>query len=69
MDTDGNLAALARFENEQAANERAYEYFIEAVMESEVVNLYEDSRAEFNRLCENYGFENYSYEEFVKEHI
>ncbi len=69
MDTDGNVRALERYEREQEKSEKAYEYFIEAVLESEVVNLYEDSRAEFNRLCENYGFENYGYEEFVKDHI
>ena len=64
-----NSEALSTYEDEIASSEKKFEYFIDTVLESEVVNLYEDSRAEFNRLCENYGIENYDYEEFVKEHI
>ncbi len=62
---DGNLAALARYENEQEAGEKAYEAFQEEAFE-EIQDEIEESKDRFHTIRDKYGFDD-SFDDFIRE--
>ena len=66
---DGNMAALNAYENKVEANERAFEHMIESILADEILSEYEELRARFNRFTENYGFKDYTFNEFIGENL
>ena len=67
MDVDGNLAALAKYEKEQDANERRYDMFVAAVLDDLHLD-YEDLRNRYDYIAEQFDYD-VSFEDFVKENI
>jgi len=67
MERCAHSEQLAQYEDAQAEEERRFDNFIEACLAEDIVAKYEESKALFTTLAENYGFDDYSYEEFISE--
>ena len=66
---DANEESLARHEQSVEASERAFEHMVESILADGILSEYEELRARFNRFTENYGFEHYTFDEFISDNL